>query len=385
MATLRNNVDRLLAARGISETELARRLKKSKRELTEWLVDPPKRKEGIIKQIATALVVPDFYLFAENLTPEKSIPDFRLAKPAPNGYQRATIRAIEFARQVQDDPAIKNEIKPSNSLASKLEEYKTPSKAAAAFRDIIKLSETDQIEFKDARLFYAHVRRKVEECETLVFQMHFPKEDGIGLALTSKTKFNSIVINTTSQIPARRLFTLAHEVYHCKLNLTGVSDPEIVRNNVEQQCNQFAAEFLAPESLVEKVAGQTIKSNTLDLEQLRNFSSLIKLSLTASLYRLVETGHYKQTAVAQWMSYLRTNANPDFSQKQGGRRVEEWKYKLSKYGTRFAEAYSAAFEQDRIDDYEFYRISGIKPKYQSDYLTNAPLAALSDAEDGADA
>ncbi|PSO16081.1 hypothetical protein C7G42_25465 [Bradyrhizobium sp. MOS003] len=112
---------------------------------------------------------------------------------------------------------------------------------------------------------------------------------------------------------------------------------------------------------------------------------MIKLSLTASLYRLVETGHYKKTAVAQWMSYLKANANPDFTQKQGGRRVEEWKYKLAKYGTRFAEAYSAAFEQDKIDDYEFYRISGIKPKYQADYLKRAPLASLNDAEDGADA
>lgn len=385
MPTLRKNIDRILAARGISETELARRLKKSKNELTAWLTDPPKRKEGVIKEIAAALVVPDFYLFAENLTPEKSIPDFRLAKPAPNGYQRATIRAIEFARQVQDDPAIKTQFDPSNSLFRKLEAHNNPSKAATAFRDIIKLSDSEQMEFKDARLFYAHIRRKVEQCETFVFQMHFPKEDGIGLALTSKTKFNSIVINTAAQIPSRRLFTLAHEVYHCKLNLTGLSDPEIVRNNVEQQCNQFAAEFLAPESLVKVAAAQTIKSNNLDIEQLRKFSSLIKLSLTASLYRLVETGHYKTTAVAQWVSYLKANGNPDFEQKQGGRRVEEWKYKLAKYGTRFAEAYSAAFEQDKIDDYEFYRVSGIKPKYQSDYLEYAPQAALSDAEDGTDA
>jgi len=41
----------------------------------------------------------------------------------------------------------------------------------------------------------------------------------------------------------------------------------------------------------------------------------------------------------------------EFSKKQGGRRVDEWKYKLAKYGTRFAEAYSGAFKQDSIDDY----------------------------------
>lgn len=384
MSSLRKNIERIAAARGLSDSELGRRIGKSKTQLTAWLDDPPKRKEGVLKEIATALVVPDFFLLSDDLTPRKSIVDFRLSNPAPGGYERSTIRAIEFARQAQSDASIKKDFQANKSIFQFLKNCEKPSDAAKSLREIIKLDDRTQLEFAESRLLYAHVRRKIEECETFIFQFSFSKADGIGLALTSKNTFNSIVINTNAQIPARRLFTLAHEVYHCKLDQTGISDPDIIKNKIEKQCNEFAAEFLAPKSLVETVAERTISSQTLDINELRAFADSIKLSLAASLFRLVETGHYREAAVAQWFAFLKKNANPDFAQKRRGKRVEEWKYKLGKYGTRFAEVYGAALQRDEIDDYEFFRLSGIKPKYQTDYLTKAPKASIDDAEEDAD-
>lgn len=384
MTSIRKNVDRIAAARGISESELGRRIGKSKNQLTTWLDDPPKRKEGVLKDIAAALVVPDFFLLSQDLTPGRSIVDFRLSTPSPGGYQRATIRAIEFARNVQLDPSIEDSFRPNKSIFKFLKDCDRPADAAQTFREIIGLDNKTQLEFADARLLYAHVRRKIEGCETFVFQFSFPTDDGIGFALTNKNKFNAVVINTNAQIPARRLFTLAHEVYHCKLDLTGISDPDIIKNKIERQCNEFAAEFLAPPSLVKIVAEKTIRSQQLDIDELRAFSNSIKLSLAASLFRLVETGHYKETAIRQWFAFLKKSGNPDFAQKRGGKRVEEWKYKLGKYGTRFAEVYGSAIERNTVDDYEFFRISGIKPKYQEQYLRNAPKASLHDAEEDAD-
>lgn len=99
-------------------------------------------------------------------------------------------------------------------------------------------------------------------------------------------------VNTKQQIYSRRLFTLAHEVYHCLLNHTGMSDPDILRNHVERSCNRFAVESLAPASLVKAAAKETIRSADFKIDDLRSFSELTKLSLAASLYRLVETGKY---------------------------------------------------------------------------------------------
>ncbi|WP_424630423.1 ImmA/IrrE family metallo-endopeptidase [Bradyrhizobium sp. SYSU BS000235] len=383
MPSLRNNVDRILKARGLSEADLSRRTKLSRSELNTVLSDP-KRKTGKLKEIATELVVPDFFLFSDELTPEETIVDFRQSKPTRRGYQRATIKAIEFAKHVQDDASERGKFAADNSIHSATKGDNIEARANS-LREAIGLTDQRQIDFENSRLLYAFVRRQIEELETMVFQFSFPIEDGIGFAITSRDTYNSIVVNTNRQISSRRLFTLAHEVYHCVLNQTGMSDPDIVKNDIERRCNQFAAKFLAPDSLVKRAARETIRTSNFDVEELRNFSNLTKLSMSSSLFRLVESGHYSEDQVARWKAFLKSNDNPDFSSQRGGRRVEEWKYKLSKYGTKFAKIYSELVNHEKIDDYELYRLSGIKPKYQRDYLLNAPVASLQDAQDEVDA
>jgi Zn-dependent peptidase ImmA (M78 family) len=384
MATsIRKNVDRILKARGLSESDLARRTDRSRAEIETVLNDPSGRKRGILNEIATELVVPDFFLFSPNLTPDETIADFRQPVPARRGYQRATIKAIQFAREVQADASARDVFNPNNSL-SKHSAGQNELQRAATLRKQIGLTTTKQFEFKDSRLLYAFVRQHIESFETMVFQWSFPSEDGAGFAITSSKGFNSIVINTKGQIYSRRLFTLAHEVYHCLLNKTGMSDPDVVKNDVERQCNRFAVEFLAPATLVAAAAGRTVKSRDFKIDELRAFSELTKLSMAASLFRLVETGLYAERAIAQWKAYLKEVGSPDFAPRGGGRRVEEWKYKLGKYGTTFARVYSHAIESGNIDDYELFRLSGIKPKYQREYLKKGPSAGLEDAQDEAE-
>jgi Zn-dependent peptidase ImmA (M78 family) len=385
VASFRENVDRLLKARRLSEMDLGIRIGRSKTDLTKILDDPPKRKGSIVKDIATELVVPDFYLFSDELAPSETIADFRLTNPRARGYQRATIKAIEFARQVQLDASSRLGLKNANALSLQFANTRDPSEAAEILRKRIGLTDDDQIGFETPRLFFAYLRREIERYDTFVFQITFPTEDGVGFAIAKPKSFDAIVLNTSKQAIPRRLFTLAHEVYHCIINESGISDPNIINNDVEQRCNRFAAEFLAPTSLVKKIARQTLKSNDFQIDDLKKFAGSIKLSMAASLFRLVETGHYKSRAIGAWQAFLRNNGDPDFLGGGGGRRQEEWKYKLSKYGTRFAELYSSAVASGGIDEYEFYRLSGIKPKYQHDYFEFAPKASLHDAEDEADA
>jgi Zn-dependent peptidase ImmA (M78 family) len=184
----------------------------------------------------------------------------------------------------------------------------------------------------------------------------------------------------------RRLFTLAHEIYHCILNETGISDPEILRNNIEKQCNTFAIELLSPVSLVESAAQRSITSKDFEIAELRAFAKIVKLSLYASVLRLVETGYYNRNAIAAWHAFISSAGNPDYKKAGGGgkNRQPEWKYKLSKYGSLFAKVYRPTVAAQIIDDLDFYRLSGIKPKYQKEYLQNAPTASLSDAVDDPD-
>lgn len=387
MASVKENVAQLLNVRGLSERELAVRIGKTPSELHDWLEEPPKRKETVVKQIASELLVPDFYLFAETpLLPDTSIADFRLASPALRPYQRDTLKAIDLAKSIASNPATRVAYNSDNRLSKLISSSQGPEKAARQFRKLINLTDNDQSAFADSRTLYNYLRRCVEQYETFVFQFSFSTIDGVGFAITSADTFNAIVVNTLNQTYPRRLFTLAHEIYHCILNETGISDPEIIKNNIEKQCNTFAIELLSPASLVATAAQRSITSKDFEIAELRAFAKIVKLSLYASVLRLVETGHYNKTAIAAWHAFISSTGNPDYKKGGGGgkNRQPEWKYKLSKYGSLLAKVYRPTVAAQIIDDLDFYRLSGIKPKYQKEYLQNAPTASLSDAVDDPD-
>ncbi|MGY4364075.1 Zn-dependent peptidase ImmA (M78 family) [Bradyrhizobium sp. LB1.3] len=358
-------------------------------EFHQWLDDPPKRKETVVKKIAAELLVPDFYLFAEGerLVPASSIADFRLATPARRAYQRDTIKAIDLAKSIQADPLTRIAFDANRQLTKIIPQSWKPEEAASQLRAVIGLTDDLQSNIEDSRQLYVRLRRWVEQFETLVFQFSFSTEDGVGFAVVGNDTFDAIVVNTLGQSYSRRLFTLAHEIYHCILGETGISDPDILKNAVERKCNVFAINFLAPRTLVNFAAQRTITSKQFDIDELRAFSKITKISLYASVLRLVETGHYDARAIATWHGFIKASGNPDFAKAGGGgkNRQPEWKYKLSRYGSRLAEIFDPAIRAGIVDDLDFYRLSGIKPKYQPDYFSNAPTASLTDEVDEPDA
>ncbi|MET4211441.1 ImmA/IrrE family metallo-endopeptidase [Bradyrhizobium sp. LA2.1] len=389
LASIKHNVARLLQVRGLTERDLGARVGMEPDEFHHWLDDPPKRKETVVKKIATELLVPDFYLFAEgeSLVPASSIADFRLSTPARRAYQRDTLKAIDLAKSIQSDPLARLAFHSNRRLTEIIPKSWTPEEAASKLRAVIGLTDDLQSEIGDARQLYVRLRRWVEQFETLVFQFSFSIEDGVGFAVAGNNTFDAIVVNTLGQSYSRRLFTLAHEIYHCILGETGISDPDVLNNAVERKCNLFAVNFLAPRSLVSSAAQRTITSKQFKIDEVRAFAKITKISLYASVLRLVETGYYGDRAIAAWHAFIKASGNPDFVKSGGGgkNRQPEWKYKLSRYGSRLAEIYDPAIRAGIVDDLDFYRLSGIKPKYQSDYFSNAPTALLTDEVDEPDA
>jgi Zn-dependent peptidase ImmA (M78 family) len=356
----------------------------SSADLTRWLDEPPARQETILKKIASALLVPDFFLFLDD-PPDlaNGLVDFRFAKPRARGYERDTQKWIDLATSIQRDVRRLKIFDSKRSIDQLLSNARDIKASAQKLRAAIGLTVKTQIEIENPRLLFSYLRKNIEQYEILVLQLSFPDKDGIGFAVTSDETFDVIVINTLNQLYPRRIFTLAHEIYHCVLNQSGISDPFSIKNDIERQCNRFAIEFLAPKELVEYAATHSIRTKNFNIGELKAFSKLTKLSLHASVLRLVETNHYNESAIAAWQSFIKGQPNPDFAKAGGGQRQEEWKYKLSRYGFRFAEIYKDAKQREEIDDYELYRLSGIKPKFQSSYLTNASSASIADAEDEA--
>ncbi|WP_082190425.1 XRE family transcriptional regulator [Bradyrhizobium pachyrhizi] len=390
MASLKKNVDQVLNARGLSRAELGTRVGLTESALNNFLRAPPKRSEGILKKISRELLVPDFFLFAESVPIEEArFPDFRLTTPKQSGYSREALQWMDLATSIQSQ-AEQESPRPRSTFSVKSSVGPSSNSVAVAARNLrTKLGFTFdvQTEARDARALFAWLRRQVETLNVFVLQLSFSDKDGAGFCLTGRY-YDVIVLNTRRQSSERRLFTLAHELYHCALGMSGVSDPFIVNNAIERKCNQFAVEFLAPSAFILPIAKRTIRTSTLDVDQLKRFSRLTKLSMHASVIRLVELGIYAPSAVGAWQRFISANGDPEAPSGGGGKRQEEWKYKLAKYGFKFAEIFGEAKARGNYDDYEFYRLSGIKPKYQDDYIRKSTKARPEDAieaEGGEDA
>jgi Zn-dependent peptidase ImmA (M78 family)/transcriptional regulator with XRE-family HTH domain len=366
MASLKKNVEQALNARGLSRAELGSRIGMSESDLVSFLQAPPKRSEGLLKKISRELLVPDFFLFAESVPiAEARFPDFRLSTPSQSGYARETLQWMDLAASIQsqaEDQSLHPH--PALSIKAAVGSTNTVSTAARNLREKLDFTFELQTGARDARTLFAWLRRQVETLNVFVLQLSFPEKDGAGFCLTGR-HYDVIVLNTRKQSPPRRLFTLAHEVFHCALGKSGVSDPFVVNNAVERRCNQFAVEFLVPEALARLVAASAIRSSTLEIDQLKRFSEATKLSMHASVIRLVELGIYQPSAASAWQRFIRANGDPEVSTGGGGGRQEEWKYKLAKYGFKFAEVFGQAKAKGHYDDYEFYQLSGINPPYAS--------------------
>jgi hypothetical protein len=154
---------------------------------------------------------------------------------------------------------------------------------------------------------------------------------------------------------------------------------------LESRCNQFAVHFLAPNDLATQVAKRTITTSAFSINELGQFASALKLSLEASLYRLVELGFYNGAAVGAWHKFIESQGNPEAAPaKVFAKNVPQWKYKLSRYGYKFADIFGSARTEGKFDSYEIYELAGIKPKYQDDYFRYAPKARPDDAADEVD-
>jgi Zn-dependent peptidase ImmA (M78 family) len=380
VASIKRNVDQVLRARGLSRAEISTRLGLTEPDFAAFLETPPKRMETLLRKLSQELLVPDFFFYADHVPIQTTqLPDFRLSKPSRRDYARETLRWMDFASAVHLQAHSIAKTSAAFSIKAIADPTLPVPTAARALRNALHISDDDQLGVPDARALYALVRQRIETLNVFVFQFSFPEKDGAGFCLAGEN-YDVIAVNTRKQSPARRLFTLAHEIYHCSLEQSGVSDPYVINNAVETRCNHFAVEFLAPATLVKRVAGSTIKSRRLVIDELKRFSTSIKLSLHASVIRLVETGHYPESAIAAWQHFIEANGDPEAARKRGGVRQEEWKYKLARYGFKFAELFGPAKRQGTLDAYELYQLSGIKPKYQDDYIRNAAGARPEDAQ-----
>jgi len=103
-----------------------------------------------------------------------------------------------------------------------------------------------------------------------------------------------------SDTKSAQMFTLAHEMAHIWLGETGLSDTEPVgspSNRVEQWCNQVAAEFLVPLSILRAEYRQSADLT----DEVSRLARFFKVSTLVILQRIYDAGHLTQQDL--WTAY----------------------------------------------------------------------------------
>jgi Zn-dependent peptidase ImmA (M78 family) len=382
---IKENVEYFARARGLTFEELGQRLGLDPSQLTEALSDERPR-AATVGKVASELVVPRFWLFSERPPHISELPpDFRFGRERKVSYSKQTIKAVQFARDIARNSASLRqflnfrsfresyELRPSNVVAT-----------ANKMREDFELHDEVQVKFRDAAAFYKFLRKKTEERGVFVFHASFPTKDGTGFCIVGDDQqLDSITINTKNQSSERRCFTLIHEIAHIILGTSAVVDPFRTSVGTEQLCERFAAAFLAPKNLVDYWAAKLRIEREFDLSKIRELSRKLKVSMHVCVLRLLKLKWLDDSARAAWYAYIKSFPDYDVTQSAPPR-VEEWRYKLARYGFLFATVYRKALESDLLDEFDVSRLSGIRYEYVRPYLINAALARAEDAEDALD-
>jgi Zn-dependent peptidase ImmA (M78 family) len=372
----RNILTQVLNSRLLTTATLSRRLGIEKQELDRELrLEEPR--QGLLKDIARELAVPVFTFYMEKAPSlDDRIPDFRSSEAKLVAKERDTLESIQLAKAIQ---ATAEELRPDHQISlPTLQQGKPIGPQAARVRKWFEITLNDQIDAKDARIFYNVCRKKIEASGIFVLQDSFPVEDGSGFCLASANA-PVIVVNTKRQTRGRRLFTLIHELAHALLGETGISDPFARANPVESFCNRFAGEFLVPQSNIRELLGGLQIPQTPDRDEVARIARRLKISQQATIYRLERLGLVAPGSFASWLRAV-GNLNPDFKKEGGGANgpPPQEKVKLARYGFYFADLFGRALDDGSLSDFQVYRTSGLKPKYQRDYFDFA--GSLSDTD-----
>lgn len=338
---------------GWDKKELLEKAEISESSFDEWLAKSRKPTVKQLEKLAHYLKRPLAVFFLPQAPEEKPLPqDYRMIPDKSGKFDKRTILSIRKARRLQNVSKllaenIMSEIKPDISYAVLSDDAK---EVAKRYRESFKITVEDQAKWKSPREAFRNLREIIESKNLLVFQFKMPMEDARGFAIVDNHPF-VIVVNSSDQIEAR-IFTLIHELGHALLKKSGISMPEnaMGAGNVdmtEKWCNDFASEFLLPESLINELFPK-YKGELLSEKILGKLSRDYKLSKSMLIYNMfkynfISSGQYH----AIFERFKLRQPKPKNIQKKGGG-VPSDKRCISEKGQTFVTLVSRNVEAGKI-------------------------------------
>jgi len=366
---LQQTVATVIKARGLDVKTVSERAGIPEDLLKRAVIGKAELTDMQIRGIADELAVPVSAFFAKQQPDLFPIVDFRRTNPRISKVSKGTLQAISFVESFSNTFSSIGMKFDVDSSAKKVSSQFAASDAielARVWRTKWGLTTQDQLNFGSANGVYKSLREFLEGLGVAIIHHSFRDGEVGGIYMQVGEGPHTIVINTTQSSKARKLFTLAHEFCHFLLRLSGVSNPSIIKNDIENFCNKFAANLLAPKDLIFHAMRRYGYSASTENDQVRIFAKRLGISQEALLIRFVELDFISTSQYSQWKSQFHSFVpEGDMSDGAGGGSSDPIQNKKTEFGSTLISAFTAAVKKGWLDEVDVYRISGLKPKYQN--------------------
>ena len=173
-----------------------------------------------------------------------------------------------------------------------------------------------------------------------------------------------LILLNPEDSPARRIFTLIHELAHLLLDdNSGVSQIDFRQQDadydpVETMCNRIASQVLIDDDYLQFQRNDRGNPE----EAIQAMASNLKISHSAIAVKLKEQGFIDQTTLDALLDKYRRLYLAQLENRSGGRTVPD-KQVLERCGKFLTQSVLTAYEQGNVNATEIYDILGLKLKY----------------------
>jgi Zn-dependent peptidase ImmA (M78 family) len=358
---------------GKSEDEINNRFPK----ISDWLRGEPYPTLKQLEKFAAATYTPVGYFFLNEPPEDKlPIPDFRTVKgqpQRPSPHLLDTIQTMQSRREWMREFMLEEGQKPLSFIKSATLRTK-PVEVAMEMRNVLSLSGGWANRASTWTEALKLLREAIEGAGVMIVingivgnNPYRPLDvaEFRGFALVDEYA-PLIFINGRDSISAK-MFTIIHELSHLWLGYEGVSnfdELKPVETNVEEFCNQIAAEFLVPSDEFKKVLKENQRENDYDLFQI--LARRFKVSPLVTARRALDMKYISKN---RFFEFYDNYAKDIKKRKPKGTGGNFWNTQIVRVGKLFGSAVVQATLEGRLLYRDAYRLTGLKGKTFDNYAT----------------
>jgi Zn-dependent peptidase ImmA (M78 family)/DNA-binding XRE family transcriptional regulator len=342
---------KLRESSGYTVEELAKKLGVSIKKIKDVEEGKDNFTLSQLKNLANVYKIPLVAFFLEEIPEIPSLPDYRINREKKlNPEVFIAIRRAKYLSEV-----IK-ELSGKSSKIPKFPKELSPEELAKKFREYLGVGIPEFENSLEALEFY---KDKLEK-KLVILIIEYPLKSDDVRAFSLRSDLSVIVLNESDE-PQVKLFSLFHEVGHLLISSEGICsiDVEVKQSGIEEFCNRFAAEFLAPSEILEK----EIKSKKFSDKRISKLARRYGVSTQVMMIRLLNLGYITKE------QYLKFKEKFDKEKLKERKRIKDWERTfLNRVGRLAISEVSKAYRRGDISFFEAVRILDMKPKYVEKFM-----------------